>query len=65
MYTLVSSDVSNVVSATPTAPPLSPALKLESIHPDGIDVTWLAPQQYGEASISVSYFIFSQKNHFK
>ncbi len=53
IFTLIASDSSNVLSVTPTAPPLSPPLRLESIHPDGIDVTWITPQQYGEATISV------------
>ena len=54
IFSLVTSDNSNVLSVTPTAPPLSPSLSLESLHPDGIDVTWVTPQQYGEASISVT-----------
>ena len=54
VYTLIASDASNVLAVTPTAPPLSPHLRLESIHPEGIDVTWVTPQQYGEATISVS-----------
>jgi hypothetical protein len=54
IFSLIASDASNVLSVTPTAPPLSPPLRLESIHPDGIDVTWIAPQQYGEAAISVN-----------
>lgn len=64
VYCLVKSDPSNILSVTPTAPPLSPPLRLESIHPDGIDVTWVTPQQYGEATISVKKKIFNQKRKF-
>lgn len=40
------------------AAPKSPKLRLEGLHPNGIDVTWQTPQQSGDAHISVnnSYF---------
>ena len=53
IYCLIASESSNVLPVTPTAPPHSPPLKLESIHPNGIDIAWVTPQQYGEATLSV------------
>ena len=36
------------------APPESPHLRIEGLHSEGIDVTWTMPQQFGDASVSVS-----------
>lgn len=49
---IVASDLSNTISVTPTAPPDPVRLKLASISPEGIDVSWLFPQQYGDAVVS-------------
>ena len=46
--------MSNVVPVMAPAAPKSPKLRLEGLHPDGIDVTWQTPQQSGDAYISVS-----------
>ena len=46
--------MSNVVPVMAPAAPKSPKLRLEGLHPDGIDVTWQTPQQSGDAHISVS-----------
>ena len=37
---------------TSTAPPDPPKLKLASISPDGIEITWQFPQQFGDALVS-------------
>ena len=46
--------MSNIVPVMAPAAPKSPKLRLEGLHPDGIDVTWQVPQQCGDAYISVS-----------
>ena len=48
------SELSNTLPVSAPAAPKSPELRLESMTPQGIRVTWVAPQQYGDADISVS-----------
>lgn len=50
---LASSEYSNNLMVTSTAPPDPPKLKLASISPEGIEITWQFPQQYGDAVVSV------------
>ncbi|ESO91438.1 hypothetical protein LOTGIDRAFT_153880 [Lottia gigantea] len=52
VYCLSDSPMSNIVTVRAPAAPKSPTLRLEGLHPDGIDVTWQVPQQFGDASIS-------------
>lgn len=54
IFCLSESSFSNIIPVQAPAAPKSPELRLESMTPQGIRVTWLAPQQYGEAEISVS-----------
>lgn len=54
IFCLSESPFSNTIPVQAPAAPKSPELRLESMTPQGIRVTWLAPQQYGEAEISVS-----------
>lgn len=56
IFCLSESSFSNTIPVQAPAAPKSPELRLESMTPQGIRVTWLAPQQYGEAEISVSYW---------
>jgi hypothetical protein len=51
---LSESDRSNMVQITCPAPPMSPMIRIESMTPEGIDITWQTPQQFGDAQISVS-----------
>ncbi|GFR62047.1 fibronectin, partial [Elysia marginata] len=51
-YCLSESPMSNIVPVMAPAAPKSPKLRLEGLHPDGIDVTWQCPQQHGDAYIS-------------
>ena len=51
---MVASEISNDLPVSPTAPPHPTRLRIASIHPDGIDVTWPFPQQFGDATVSVS-----------
>ena len=53
VFCLSDGPLSNTVPVMAPAAPKSPKLRLEGLHPEGIDVTWLAPQQHGEAAISV------------
>ena len=46
--------MSATVSAIAPAPPESPHLRVEGLHCEGVDVTWTMPQQFGDASVSVS-----------
>jgi len=39
---------------TPTSLPGPTRLKLASISPDGIDISWAFPQQYGDAACNVN-----------
>jgi hypothetical protein len=50
---LVSSDFSNTLSLIPAAPPDPPFLRIVSMSPDGIELTWDFPQEYGDAYVSV------------
>ncbi|XP_076447663.1 uncharacterized protein LOC143284653 isoform X3 [Babylonia areolata] len=52
VYCLSESFMSNIVPVMAPAAPKSPKLRLEGLHPDGIDVTWQTPQQSGDAHIS-------------
>ncbi|GFN84346.1 fibronectin, partial [Plakobranchus ocellatus] len=52
IYSLSESPMSNIVPVMAPAAPKSPKLRLEGLHPDGIDVTWQCPQQHGDAYIS-------------
>ncbi|XP_012935394.1 uncharacterized protein LOC101845075 isoform X2 [Aplysia californica] len=52
IYCLSESPMSNIVPVMAPAAPKSPKLRLEGLHPDGIDVTWQVPQQCGDAYIS-------------
>nr|XP_034305803.1 uncharacterized protein LOC105321045 isoform X1 [Crassostrea gigas] len=52
IFCLSESSFSNTIPVQAPAAPKSPELRLESMTPQGIRVTWLAPQQYGEAEIS-------------
>ncbi|XP_046358181.2 uncharacterized protein LOC124136325 [Haliotis rufescens] len=52
VYCLSDSGMSNIVPVMAPAAPKSPKLRLEGLHPDGIDCTWQVPQQFGDASIS-------------
>ncbi|XP_067685414.1 uncharacterized protein [Haliotis asinina] len=52
IYCLSDSSMSNIVPVMAPAAPKSPKLRLEGLHPDGIDCTWQVPQQFGDASIS-------------
>ncbi|XP_048739977.2 uncharacterized protein LOC125654190 isoform X5 [Ostrea edulis] len=52
IFCLSESSFSNIIPVQAPAAPKSPELRLESMTPQGIRVTWLAPQQYGEAEIS-------------
>ena len=54
LFCLSDGPMSNTLPVMAPAAPKSPKLRLEGLHPEGIDVTWLAPQQHGEAAISVS-----------
>lgn len=54
IFCLSESIMSNNVTVMAPAAPKSPKLRLEGLHPDGIDVTWQTPQQSGDAIISVS-----------
>ena len=55
LFCLSDGPMSNTLPVMAPAAPKSPKLRLEGLHPEGIDVTWLAPQQHGEAAISVSW----------
>ncbi|KAK6175730.1 hypothetical protein SNE40_014123 [Patella caerulea] len=44
--------MSNIVTVRAPAAPMSPKLRLEGLHPQGVDVTWQVPQQFGDAVIS-------------
>ncbi|XP_025107507.1 uncharacterized protein LOC112572161 isoform X5 [Pomacea canaliculata] len=52
IYCLCESAPSNIVPVMAPAAPKSPKLRLEGLHPNGIDVTWQTPQQSGDAHIS-------------
>ncbi|KAK3579080.1 hypothetical protein CHS0354_029940 [Potamilus streckersoni] len=52
VFCLCDSLMSNVVPVMAPAAPKSPKLRLEGLHPEGIDVTWIHPQQHGDATIS-------------
>ncbi|XP_041347758.1 uncharacterized protein LOC121367568 [Gigantopelta aegis] len=52
VFCLSDSGMSNVLSVMAPAAPKSPKLRLEGLHPGGIDVTWQVPQQFGDACIS-------------
>ncbi|KAH9503746.1 hypothetical protein Btru_066540, partial [Bulinus truncatus] len=52
IYCLSESLMSNIIPVMAPAAPKSPKLRLEGLHPDGIDVTWQVPQQLGDAYIS-------------
>lgn len=54
VFSLSDSPMSNSLPVSAPAAPKSPKLMLEGLHTDGIDVSWQAPQQFGDASISVS-----------
>lgn len=54
IYCLSESPMSNIIPVMAPAAPRSPKLRLEGLHPEGIDVTWQIPQQLGDAFISVS-----------
>ena len=55
---IVGGEFSNDLSITTAAPPGPTRVRLAAIHPDGIDVTWNFPEQYGDAVCSVSLNIF-------
>lgn len=55
VFSLSEGEMSNVINVMAPAAPKSPKLRLEGLTPEGIDVTWLVPQQHGDATISVSY----------
>ncbi|KAL3853216.1 hypothetical protein ACJMK2_016773 [Sinanodonta woodiana] len=52
VFCLCESLMSNVLPVMAPAAPKSPKLRLEGLHPEGIDVTWAHPQQHGDAAIS-------------
>ncbi|CAL1538548.1 unnamed protein product [Lymnaea stagnalis] len=52
VYCLSESPMSNLIPVMAPAAPKSPKLRLEGLHPEGIDVTWQVPQQLGDAFIS-------------
>ncbi|XP_063446523.1 uncharacterized protein LOC134726026 isoform X8 [Mytilus trossulus] len=52
VFSLSDSPMSNSLPVSAPAAPKSPKLMLEGLHTDGIDVSWQAPQQFGDASIS-------------
>ncbi|KAK6994911.1 fibronectin, partial [Biomphalaria glabrata] len=52
IYCLSESPMSNIIPVMAPAAPRSPKLRLEGLHPEGIDVTWQIPQQLGDAFIS-------------
>ncbi|XP_059161356.1 uncharacterized protein LOC131944640 isoform X2 [Physella acuta] len=52
IYCLSASPMSNIIPVMAPAAPKSPKLRLEGLHPEGIDVTWVVPQQCGDAYIS-------------
>lgn len=54
VFCLSDSAMSNTVPVMAPAAPKSPKLRLEGLHPEGLDVTWQIPQQCGDAAISVS-----------
>lgn len=49
---LIASELSNVLSITPSAPPEPVRLRVAALCSDGIEVTWPFPQQYGDAVVS-------------
>lgn len=51
---IIESEFSNYLPVTPTSLPGPARLKLAAISPDGIDITWAFPQQYGDASCCVT-----------
>ena len=53
VYCLTESPMSNSLSVMTSAAARSPKLTLDGLHSDGIDVTWQAPQLFGDAHISV------------
>lgn len=63
VFCSICSENSNTLPVTPTAPPLSPSLRLESINHDGVDVTWITAQQYGDAPLSGYYIIRDGKQY--
>ncbi|KAL5013163.1 hypothetical protein ScPMuIL_007433 [Solemya velum] len=52
VFCLSDSAMSNTVPVMAPAAPKSPKLRLEGLHPEGLDVTWQIPQQCGDAAIS-------------
>ena len=49
---IIESELSNVLSVSPAAPPDAVKLKLVSITTDGIELTWPFPRQYGDALLT-------------
>jgi hypothetical protein len=56
IFSMSDSPMSNTLPVSAPAAPKSPKLMLEGLHPEGIDVSWQVPQQFGDAAISVSLF---------
>ncbi|KAK3103976.1 hypothetical protein FSP39_023382, partial [Pinctada imbricata] len=52
VFCMSDSELSNTLPVCAPAAPKSPELRLESMTPKGIRVTWVQPQQYGDADIS-------------
>ena len=63
VFCLSEGPMSNVITVMAPAAPKSPKLRLEGLTPEGIDVTWQAPQQHGDATISVSTMLCAALNN--
>jgi hypothetical protein len=51
IFSMSDSPMSNTLPVSAPAAPKSPKLMLEGLHPEGIDVSWQVPQQFGDINI--------------
>ena len=51
VYCMCEGPSSAPLAVTSTAPPLSPELRVEAMTREGLQLTWTAPQQFGEACV--------------